>query len=303
MQENYLAKWLNDELSEEEISIFKESKEYEAYRRIVETTDTMAGPDFDMAKALQDLNVRKQGNPIKVISLDPFKKYLRIAAMIAIVVGISYFYYNNSQDQTVSTQYAERAEIILPDASEVQLNAGSQISYSKKNWDRKRNISLKGEAFFRVAKGQRFTVSTDGGTVTVLGTQFNVENRKDFFEVSCYEGSVRVLYGQKEAKLAAGEALVVINGQLRTSTTLFGERPSWLMDESNFRSIPLRFVLDEFQRQFNLGVTTKDIDLNQLFTGSFSNTDKNLALQSITAPSGIKFKLEGNEVLFYTKEP
>ncbi|HUH46392.1 MAG TPA: DUF4974 domain-containing protein, partial [Arenibacter sp.] len=97
--------------------------------------------------------------------------------------------------------------------------------------------------------------------------------------------------------------LVVINGQFRASTTLYGDKPSWLMDESNFKSIPLRFVLDEFQRQFNLGVTTKNIDLDQLFTGSFSNTDKNLALQSITAPSGIRFKLEGNEVLFYAQEP
>lgn len=303
MQENYLAKWINNELSEEEISIFKASREYRSYKKIVEATETMVGPDLDIAKALQDLNVRKQKRPVAVISLDPFKKYLRIAAMIALVIGTSYFYYTNTQDQTVITQYAERAEIILPDASEVQLNAGSQISYNKKNWEQKRNITLKGEAFFRVAKGERFTVSTDGGTITVLGTQFNVENRKDFFEVSCYEGSVRVLYGQKEAILTAGEALVVINGQFRASTTLYGDKPSWLMDESNFKSIPLRFVLDEFQRQFNLGVTTKNIDLDQLFTGSFSNTDKNLALQSITAPSGIRFKLEGNEVLFYAQEP
>lgn len=303
MQENYLAKWLNNELSEEEISIFKESREYASYKRIVDAIDGSVGPDFDMAKAKQDLDARKQGNPIKTISLDPFKKYLRIAAMLAMVIGISYFYYHTTGGQTVTTQYAERTEVTLPDDSEVHLNAGSRISYNKKKWEQNRNIALQGEAFFKVAKGKRFTVSTNMGTVTVLGTQFNVENRKDYFEVACYEGSVQVLYDQKETRLSAGKSLTVFDGQLTTSDIQRGGKPSWLMDESDFKSIPLKYVLDEFQRQFNLGIKTKDMDLDQLFTGSFSNIDRNLALQSITVPSGIKFKIEGNEVLFYTKEP
>ncbi|MCM4168548.1 hypothetical protein KCTC52924_02123 [Arenibacter antarcticus] len=302
MEENYLAKWLNNELSAEEVAKFKETKEYVTYKNIVDACDTMEAPEFDMAKAKRDLYNRKQGTTGKVVSLNPYKKYLRIAAVIALILGVSYFY-NSTLDQTVSTQYAERAAIILPDASEVQLNAESQISYSKKNWNQKRNIDLKGEAFFKVAKGERFTVTTDNGTVTVLGTQFNVENRKNFFEVSCYEGLVSVLYNKKEIKLPAGHALVVVDGQLKTSEVAGYSQPSWLKQESTFKSIPLKFVLDEFQRQFNLEVTTENLDIDQLFTGSFSNTDKNLALRSISAPSGMKFKIEGEKVLFYAEMP
>ncbi|MCK0144703.1 FecR family protein [Arenibacter sp. F26102] len=302
MQENYLAKWLNNELSEEEVVKFKESKEYASYVKLREATDNLVGPDFDMAKAWEDLNKQKVSKEIKVVKLNPFKKYLSIAAAIALIFTATFLYYG-SLNEEVSTQYAERAEIVLPDASEVQLNADSQISYSKKNWDNKRNIALNGEAFFKVAKGKRFTVTTENGTVTVLGTQFNVENRKDYFEVACYEGLVSVIYNKKEVKLPAGNSLVVINGEAHALEIPNIKEPSWIRDESNFKSIPLKYVLDEFQRQFNLEVVTQNIDTEQLFTGSFSNTNRDLALQSISTPSQMKYKLEGNKVLFYAETP
>lgn len=302
MQENYLAKWLNNELSEEELVRFKESKEYASYLKLRNATDNLVGPDFDMEKAWEDLNTQKNSKETKVVKLNPFKKYVSIAAAIALIFTATYLYYG-TLTENISTQYAERAEIVLPDASEVQLNADSQITYSKKDWDNKRNITLNGEAFFKVAKGKRFTVTTENGTVTVLGTQFNVENRKDYFEVACYEGLVSVVYNKKEVKLPAGNSLVVINGKVQALEIPNIKEPSWIGNESNFKSIPLQYVLDEFQRQFNLEVTTQNIDTDQLFTGSFSNTDKNLALQSISTPSQMKYKLEGNKVLFYAEAP
>ena len=70
-------------------------------------------------------------------------------------------------------------------------------------------------------------------------------------------------------------------------------------DESSFKSVPLKYVLDEFERQHDIAVETQNIDLEQLFTGTFSNSDTNLALKSISVPSQIKFKFEGDKVLFY----
>lgn len=305
MEENYLAKWLNNELSEEEVIKFKATKEYATYKKIVDAAASMEAPEFDMAKAKHDLDHRKnsdQGG--KVVTLGSFKKHLRIAAVIALVVGISYFYKTTaSMDQVVTTQYAERAAVTLPDNSEVLLNAGSKISYQKKKWEKNRNIVLEGEAFFKVSKGETFRVSTNMGVVRVLGTQFNVENRADFFEVSCYEGLVSVRYQEKDIALPAGQALMVINGQLETYAIAEAQQPSWLQQESSFKSIPLKFVLEEFERQFDVKVETKNINLNQLFSGSFSNTDKDLALHSISAPSGMKYVLEGNKVLFYDETP
>ncbi len=298
MQENHLAKWLNNDLSEAELAEFKKSDEYASYQRIADISSTLKAPVLDVDAALMAVKNRRRLQDPKVVQLHPFKKFLRIAAAVAVLMAGSY-YYINSLDENISTQYAESKQITLPDNSEVVLNADSRITYSERKWDADRNITLEGEAFFKVAKGKSFTVGTETGTVTVLGTQFNVENRIGFFEVTCFEGLVSVLYNGKETKLPARNSFIAINGKIVTAKTTNMTQPSWLNDESSFKSIPLKYVLDEFQRQHNILVETNNIDTDQLFTGTFSNTNADLALKSISMPSQIKYKFDGNKVLFY----
>ncbi|MEM9141962.1 MAG: FecR domain-containing protein [Bacteroidota bacterium] len=298
MQEDYLAKWLNNELSEEELAEFKKSEGYATYVQISEASKTLQQPDFDVQEAYTALKQRRDSD--KVIQLYPFRKFLRVAAVIALLLTASYFFLN-TLDEKVTTQYAESREVVLPDNSQIILNADSQITYDEENWDTERRISLEGEAFFKVAKGQRFTVATKNGEVTVLGTQFNVENRKDFFEVSCYEGLVRVLFQGKETQLPAGSSFLAIADKITAPKVAKDTHPSWMNKESSFRSIPLGYVLDEFERQHNITVTTQNINLNTLYTGTFSNTNTDLALQSISGPSRIKYRWEGDKVLFYAE--
>ncbi len=300
MQENYLAKWLNNELSEEELAEFKNSDEYASYARIIAASEDLRAPDFNEAEALAAVKNKQLFEQTKVVQLNPFKRFMKVAAVIVVLIAGSYFFFN-SLDATITTQYAETKEVILPDNSEVILNADSKLTYNKTNWDTNRNLNLDGEAFFKVAKGEKFTVATTLGTVAVLGTQFNVENRGDFFEVTCYEGLVSVVYNKNEIKLPAGASFVVINGAINNAQKPDALVPSWLNSESSFKSVPLKYVFDEFQRQHNIIVSTENIDMNQLYTGSFSNSDAKLALQSISAPSQIKFKLEGAKVLFYAE--
>ena len=300
MQENYLAKWLNNELSEAELQEFKNSSEYAAYKRLLEASSQLEAPEFNVDKAYEDFRDRRREKGGKVVRMRPAQMFIRIAAAVTVFFVISYFYIN-SLDETISTEYAQRESVVLPDASEVILNAGSEISYSKKNWSEERNIELSGEAFFKVAKGKKFTVSTEAGTVTVMGTQFNVEQRKGFFEVTCYEGLVSVLYDQDETQLPAGNSFIVFNGKIMETQEFETLQPSWINDESTFKSIPLKFVLSELERQYDIEVRTEDIDTVQLFTGTFSNTNLNLALESISAPYQIKYSVEGNKVLFYAE--
>ena len=300
MQENYLAKWLNKELSEEELAAFEKTEEFASFQKLLEATAGLKGPDFDVEEALLHMNIKKTLPKPKVIRLRPIRKFMRIAAVITLLLAASFLYYSFS-NKTITTQYAENIEVVLPDESEIVLNAESKISFSESNWNKKRNITLEGEAFFKVAKGKRFTVATKDGLVTVLGTQFNVENRSNFFEVSCYEGLVSVTYKNQVTKLPAGASFLVVNEEIIPADISNEIIPSWINKESSFKSIPLTFVLNEFQRQFNVHVETQNINGNQLFTGTFSNTNIDLALQSISVPSQIKYKLEGKKVLFYAQ--
>ena len=300
MQENYLAKWLNDELSPEELEAFKQSPEYASYKKLADISSQLEAPAFDVEQAFAD-NLAKRGTKAtKVVLLSTYKIVWRVAAAIAVLFALTLGYIS-SLTERVTTQYAERQEIVLPDASEVILNAGSELSYHSRKWAEDRRVKLEGEAFFKVAKGQTFTVETEAGEIQVLGTQFNVEQRKGFFEVSCYEGLVRVSYQGTEKELPAGASLILVDGNEVSASVPVHAAPSWIFNESSFNSIPLAFVLAELKRQYDIEVTTQDIDLSQHFTGTFSNTNLDLALQSISTPTQLNYTLEGNKVLFYAK--
>ena len=150
MQENYLAKWLNNELSEAELTEFKKSDEYLSYQRILDVSSTLEAPDYNADEVLMAINNRRTLQETKVVQLNPFKKFMKVAAVAAFLVLGSYFYLNTLGEK-VTTQYAENTAVVLPDNSEVILNADSQLSYNEKKWDKKRKVNLNGEAFFKVA--------------------------------------------------------------------------------------------------------------------------------------------------------
>jgi ferric-dicitrate binding protein FerR (iron transport regulator) len=299
MKENYLAKWLNDELSGEELRVFMSTPEFETYQRIARTASEFSAPEFDVEQALSEVREARQIPKGRVIRLTSYRQLWKVAAALIILLGISFFYVN-SMDQAVQTDYAQHTEVVLPDASEVLLNAGTDLSYNEKKWDSRRHVTLRGEAYFKVAKGQTFTVETSLGSVTVLGTEFNVLQRDGVFIVSCYEGLVRVEDQGTARELPAGTGYRVVNGQTQLfEVTTSG--PSWTADESSFRSMPLTFVLEELERQYNVEVAVRDVDTRELFTGTFSNTNLDLALQSISAPLQLGYSLEGNKVLIHAQ--
>lgn len=300
MEENYLAKWLNNELSPEELKAFEQTEEYQSYVKLKAVSSRLQAPEFDMEGTFAQIKAKTAGDTAKVIALKPYKSFLRIAAAIALLM-VGAFAYLNLSNESVTTEIAETAKLTLPDASEVVLNADSKVTYDDTDWDLQRNITLEGEAFFKVAKGKIFTVSTDLGQVQVLGTQFNVEARKDYFEVSCYEGLVSVTFNNTTQKLPAGASLLFIHGE-RMERTVSNREPSWLNRESSFERVPLQFVINELERQFKIDVALENVDTEVLFTGSFNNTDLETALKSISTPSKLNFKVSGDNVLFYAED-
>lgn len=83
--------------------------------------------------------------------------------------------------------------VTLNDGSRVELNLGSELTYS--NYKDQRQVTLKkGEAFFSVSHDTRhpFVVKAAEGRIRVTGTQFNVWMYEDQVKVSLIEGSVLV---------------------------------------------------------------------------------------------------------------
>ena len=80
----------------------------------------------------------------------------------------------------------------LPDGSTVQVMENSRLTYNHITWLWERKLQLLGKASFNVTKGKTFTVRTEAGDVTVLGTKFLIDQQGKKMTVNCEEGSVQV---------------------------------------------------------------------------------------------------------------
>ena len=119
------------------------------------------------------------------------------AACLITVVGIVYYWSGDDPWKEYHTGFGETNVIKLPDGSSVVLNANSSLTI-RDEWNAfaAREISIDGEAFFDVkhtANNQAFKVhTTDGVTVEVLGTTFDIYNRRTGTKVILNTGRIRL---------------------------------------------------------------------------------------------------------------
>ncbi|MDT8415060.1 MAG: FecR domain-containing protein [Flavobacteriaceae bacterium] len=286
-----LNKWLNHEATDQDVLEIKQDSELFAYIKISGSVSRFASPDFDRENLFQKVNKAKNRSKKKS---GVIKYLMPIAAAIAVLITV-YTFLPQGELKQYEVAFAESQVITLPDASEVIVNSGSTISYSTKKWQSERQINLNGEAFFKVAKGKKFTVKTEKGDVSVLGTQFNVKQRAGIFQVSCYEGRVEVQAGSNKVVLTAGEFVQMQNGQLHKQS-ISVENPSWINGESAFENETLQEVIAELERQYDIKVyLDKDVNLYETFTGGFTNNQLEEALKTICLPLQLQYTIENSE--------
>lgn len=130
--------------------------------------------------------------------------YGAIAASLAAIVGVNTYSYTFGVNRPVSAEYqtaiGEQETVALPDGSEIILNTDSaiEIAYSRGA----RTIRLdRGEAYFDVASAKRrpFSVETDKGAVTAVGTAFSVKLKANKLDVVVEEGRVTVSALQQDS--------------------------------------------------------------------------------------------------------
>lgn len=286
MEENYpLAKWLSGEMTEAELKEFQAQPDYALYEKIKKHSSALEAPAFDEATILTAvLNSPKK--KVKTISLTRHWLF-RVAAVLVISFGL-FFTYNTFSATTEFTENGNQKNFFLPDNSEVVLNSGSEIRYKKWNWNSKRTLNLEGEAYFRVAKGKKFEVNTALGTVTVLGTQFNVKQRDNRFDVTCYEGSVKVNYNQTEVVITKGMSVSFEDGKMMQLPESTAQNPEWLSHELAFYQEDLKAIAGEIERHFNITLTLKTPNNNQLFTGVIPAKDINISLEILATTYHLK---------------
>ncbi|MEZ4779038.1 MAG: FecR domain-containing protein [Flavobacteriaceae bacterium] len=299
MDKNYiLHKYLNGEATPAETDVLKTDPEFAASLKISEAAKAFETPAFNSEATFQSIQSKLSQKEVKVRPLFSAKQFMRVAAVIAII--LTGYWFLDNRDTAFSTQIAQKENFLLPDASEVSLNAMSNLSYNKNDWKKERTLTLDGEAYFKVKKGSKFSVETPQGIVSVLGTQFNVFSRGNDFVIACYEGLVSVAFQDELVKVPAGNIVAIKNGVLKTQEAIADVNPSWIRNESSFKNVSVALVLEELQRYYPITITTEN-NLDKEFTGSFTHTDLNTALRSICDPLQLNFTIANDEVTLYAK--
>ena len=289
--DTFLARWVSGELTSEELDAFKKSKDYPTYKKINEASQLLDVSAYNKEKVYNKIlinrSTQEQVTQPKVIKLVPNWAYA-VAASIVIMLGVFYFIGNETHYQT---DFSEQLAVTLPDHSKVQLNSNSQLDFKPGQWEDNRLVTLNGEAFFDVEKGRSFKVMTTEGIIEVLGTEFNITVRDDYFEVQCFEGKVKVTSSDtsNEAILTQGKAFRIVNNNAEVWDFILDE-PNWLKGESTFNKTPLSEVIVSLENQFEVTFDKSNIDSTKRFTGSFTHSDINLALKTVFVPMEISFK-------------
>ena len=176
-------------------------------------SDKRAAKDKIEARLTQRIQGRKRRT-------SPF---IRIAAMLIATLSVSLLIFRISRDTghlttdsnvpspeeptIVATGTGEVKHVILPDSSEVWLNANSSLDIPTAFNQENRVVTLQGEGFFEVRKsaGRPFTVRSPDVAVVVWGTSFNV---KAYQELE--EAKVTVETGKVEVRNAADVKLAML---------------------------------------------------------------------------------------------
>lgn len=296
-KEQLVIKWLSNDLTEEELKTFDALEDADLYKEIIEEAQRFNGnihakvESFDVLDEKLVSKSNSSINWVKVVS--------SIAAIF--IVGFALFtFFNKDQISSFQTTLAQNEVITLPDNSIVNLNELSELQYNNSKWDTNRSLDLNGEAFFDVEKGKRFDVNTPFGTVSVLGTEFNVMSRDSIFKVSCYEGLVQVAYDDENVKLPAGTEFILSSGKGFKSKITIAE-PYWLKNMSVFENASFEDVIIELEKQYNIKVQYPS-DLNIKFTGAFELDNLENALKSISKPFNLTYIIDTNKVIITNGE-
>lgn len=245
------------------------------------------------------------------------KRLYRAAAVLFpfIVLTISLWYISNrapifdsSELLTITTDKGETSQIILQDGTQVFLKPDTSISFPEHMGLFKREVQLKGEAYFEVFSDadRPFLVELEAATIEVLGTSFNVSSYPDAnrIDVVLNEGSIAFSSDSKKENLVAGQGLKFYKktGDL----SLFKARGNdYTLGKDSvmiFRDEPLEDILITLNRWYNVSFVVQDSLVNKLrYTTVFKNNSLDEILSELETVSLVKFS-KAKDTIFVQKQ-
>ncbi len=256
--------------------------------------------DIQENESIQKIAV-KQFVPKSI--LKPKLIWAMVAAMA--LIFFSPILYNTYTTTTIIAERGQFKTFALVDGSTIRLNAESTLLYKQGFGDNHRNVTLSGEAYFDVKKGEfPFIVQFGSATVEVLGTEFNIHARGSDIDVLVVEGSVKVS-GTEETKdvvLIAGQKVNFINGNNPGELEKFehDKYPGWIYNRLILDQTNLKRVCKEIERKFNVKIEFASADLGNItVTGIIEADEFNPVMETLATLAQRSFKFEKDTYIIY----
>lgn len=176
----------------------------------------------------------------------------------------------NNTFQCVRVPAGNRTNIILPDGSEVWLNANTSLQYPAAFSDAKREVTLDGEAYFDVVKSKKpFIVKTNKYKVEVLGTTFDVEaySKESGFKTALFTGKVKLYNDNPEANavyLTPGQTAQLVGNTLNISPTTDINTYRWRDGLIYIEDKSFDEIMRLFEKYYSVRIVTKSKSVKDL---------------------------------------
>ena len=194
------------------------------------------------------------------------------------------------------TGVGEHKVVQLPDGSTVQLNAMSVLKYPIVFDGTEREVELKGEALFEVAKNadQPFIVKSNSIYTTVLGTVFNIRAYAlESIAVSLLEGSVNVEGVGGGTVLQPMEQAVFRNSDESPQVQIFdsGDVMAWLNGDLVLSRTSFKELQRIAKRRYGTNIKFDRAEIAEYtVSGKFKEPDLKTLLESVCAAKSLQYK-------------
>ncbi|NML22973.1 DUF4974 domain-containing protein [Pseudoflavitalea sp. G-6-1-2] len=191
-----------------------------------------------------------------------------------------------SMYNTISTPTGGRYRVMLPDGSQVWLNAQSSLRYPIAFDGTVRNVTLKGEGYFEIApmyaKDSKTRVpfnvnvqSAEGlpvSTIEVKGTHFNIRAYDTVLRTTLTEGKVKVVSLSGATALLSPGQQAIQEGSTALSVNSIDteESVAWVNGMFNFNNAGLKEIMEEVSRWYSLKVIYRGTDKGSHFSLNLS---------------------------------
>ena len=200
---------------------------------------------------------------------------------------------------TLQTPKGGSYQVTLPDGSKVWLNAASSLQFpSSFEGATERTVQLTGEAYFEISRQAKapFRVRSNGQTVEVLGTHFNMNSYPDepFFKTTLLEGSIRV----GSTILSPGQQAVGNASGMKTIEANVDAVIGWKNNYIVFQDEKIESVMRQISRWYDVEIEYEGEHPTDDFAGRVNrNGYVSQVLKKLELTNKVHFKIKERKII------